>query len=56
MENEFNHIVGVPEQNIDIGWGDGTITFHFHAKKTIRNRIKFWLLCQFFPYHIKRWD
>ena len=56
MSEQKRMTINIPPTNIDIGWGDGTITFHFHAKKTIRNRIKFWLLCQFFPYHIKRWD
>lgn len=42
--------------NIEVEWGDGNIIFSFNAKKNIRNRVKFWILCFFFPYHIKRWE
>ena len=47
-----------PEVNIEIRWGDDpeNIRFHFYAKKTTLNRIKYWLLCQFFPYRIERWE
>ena len=40
------------------GSGDwqGVLTWQYHVEKTLRNRIKYWLFCRFFPFKITRWD
>jgi len=42
-----------PPANLFLTTGD--LTFPIHAKRTIRNRIKYWLFCQFFPFE-RRWE
>jgi len=34
----------------------GEICFQFHVKKTLGNRLKYWLFCKFFPFKVSRWD
>lgn len=51
------HINPAPTHNFELQMGDGDyIVFDFFVKKTLLNRIKYWLFCQFFPFKIKRWD
>jgi hypothetical protein len=45
------------EFNFEICFGDETLMcFEFQVNKTFVNRIRYWLLCQFFPFKIRRWD
>ena len=30
--------------------------FEFTVKKSITNRIRYWLFCKFFPFRIVRWE
>ena len=53
---ERKEIVKPPEPNFVIVAGDDDIVISFNVRRTLRNRIKYWLFCQFFPFRIKRWD
>ena len=50
----------LPKPNFKLIWGDGkpgiSIVYQFIVPKTWRNRLKWWLFCQFFPFTIGRWD
>ncbi len=48
--------VGPPRSNLYLEMVDSGICFELQAKKTWRNRLKYWLFCQFFPFQVKRWD
>ena len=52
----FSFAMEVP--NIEMMLGDGLNTYrlHFIVYKTWRNRFRYWMLCQFFPFKIVRWD
>lgn len=45
-----------PNLDLEIGEGRGNFIFSMTAKKTIKNRFKYWLFCKFFPFKITRWD
>ena len=47
-----------PTPNFTMKMGDGpaNILWELNVKKTLRNRLKYWLFCQFFPFRIVRWD
>lgn len=47
-----------PPSNIEltIGEGQSYIIIQLRSKKTLRNRFKYWMLCQFFPFKITRWE
>ena len=32
------------------------ITISQNEKRTLFNRFKYWMLCQFFPFHVEKWD
>ena len=48
-------IIPHPDFNFELEMFDDVI-WTFHCHKTLSNRIKYWLFCQFFPSRIKRWD
>ena len=43
-----------PAPNMELRMGD--IRIHQRVSKTVANRIKYWLFCQFFPFEIIKWD
>ena len=47
-----------PDPNFCLTMGDDgcDLTFSFRVKKTLKNRIKYGLFCQFFPFRITKWD
>lgn len=48
-----------PPRNFSLRMGDTrehSITYTFWVKKTLRNRIKWWLFCRFFPFVIDEWE
>jgi len=45
-----------PNFGMYLGEPDCNVTFNFRVKKTLLNRIKYWLFCKFFPFTIKYWD
>ena len=47
-----------PEPNLILAMGepDGGLQFGLRVKKTWLNRARYWLLCKFFPFKVKRWD
>ncbi len=61
MNNDIK-ISKPPTPNFVIGFGGGKLPeeipmeFIFTVKKTIVNRFKYWMLCQFFPFKIQRWE
>jgi len=48
----------LPTPNFVLATGEPSfgLRFEFCVKKTISNRIKYWLFCKFFPFRIERWD
>jgi len=32
------------------------ILINMNVRRNPTNRFKYWMLCQFFPFHIERWD
>ena len=51
--------LGNPEKkfNLDISFGGSDcIVISQNVKKSLINRFRFWMLCQFFPFKIERWD
>ena len=50
--------VKMPEPNFEMQSGDipKCLRISLSVKKTIRNRIKWWLFFQFFPFKLLRWD
>jgi hypothetical protein len=55
-ENKTVKIEKGLEPNITVEFGDGVgrLKLHLYAKKTPLNRLKYWYLCQFFPFKV-RW-
>ncbi|KKM98880.1 hypothetical protein LCGC14_1153480 [marine sediment metagenome] len=47
-----------PEPNFEMGMGEGysQMVWSYRLKKTIINRIRYWLFCKFFPFKIIRWE
>ena len=47
-----------PNPNFELTMGDDgeDVTFNFRVKKTLLNRLKYWLFCKFFPFRVTRWD
>ncbi|KKM68022.1 hypothetical protein LCGC14_1465130 [marine sediment metagenome] len=46
-----------PDHNFEMEMGDeGQVKWCYSVKKSISNRIKYWLFCKFFPFKIIRWD
>lgn len=45
--------IDIPEPNLILRMGD--VTFHFSCKRTIGNRVKYWMFCKFFPLTIDEW-
>lgn len=45
-----------PKCNLHLAFGDGAVILDIVAKRNIRNKIKYWLFCKFFPFKITRWD
>ncbi|KKM96823.1 hypothetical protein LCGC14_1174250 [marine sediment metagenome] len=46
-----------PEPNFEMEMGEpGQVIWSFRVKKTLINRIRYWLFCKFFPFKIIRWE
>jgi len=46
-----------PTANFVMGMGgEGQLRWNFAVRKTLINRIRYWLFCKFFPFKIIRWD
>ena len=46
-----------PKPNFYLSLGDcGKAVFAFNVEKSLKNRIKYWLLCRVFPFTIDRWE
>lgn len=43
-----------PPPNFELQTGD--LSLQFTVKRTLLNRLKYWLFCKFFPFKIGRWD
>jgi len=39
----------IPKPNFVLDFGNGSFKIEFRVKRTIKNRIKWWLFCRFFP-------
>lgn len=54
----FGLIEAPPEPNFFLAMGDAgsDVVFQFRVRKTLFNRIKYWLFCKFFPFRITKWD
>lgn len=49
-------IMDIPKPNFKMSMGDsGDVVFAFTVRKTLMNRVKYWLFCLFFPFRIKEW-
>lgn len=55
---ELGAICKRPEPNLVLIMGEGmeNITFYLFAKRTLGNRLKWWLFCKFFPFKITHWN
>ena len=47
-----------PTPNFEIQQGDGNncLIWCFMVKRTLLNKLKYWLFCKFFPFKIVRWE
>ena len=52
------YIEHLPGTNFVLTIGEAPYGFDLAlcVKKTVINRLKWWLFCRVFPLHIKRWD
>ncbi len=51
--------LGHPEKefNFEISMGgSNALVFSQNVKKTLINRFRYWMLCQFFPFKVEKWD
>jgi len=48
----------IPTPNFEMITGEdyNCLRLCFTVKKTIRNRVKYWLFCRFFPFKITKWE
>ena len=43
--------------NLELGFGDDDyIKIYMPMKRTLFNRFRYWMLCQFFPFRIIKWE
>lgn len=58
LEEEYR-ISAIPKPaNLELFLGDiesPVLTFQIRAKKSLSNRFKYWMLCEFFPFKIRKW-
>lgn len=53
----YEPIIKQEPTNLDIKLGEEYgIIFSLTVKKTLVNRLKYWLLCEFFPFRIVKWE
>ena len=65
IENNHNNlgeckinVIDIKEPNFVIQMGEDSLSlsFHYCVNKTMKNRIKYWLFCRFFPFEIVKWE
>lgn len=50
------HKSAEPNLYFDMGEEKGSYRFGLTVKRTLRNRFKYWLFFQFFPFRLVSWD
>ena len=47
---------GQESANFILAMNDGDVKLHFYVKRSVGNRLRYWLFCKFFPFKIVAWN